>query len=81
MQRSDPSVRSSIREQLLDACENHVNNNLPTHLIRIADMKLVTRNDFWDTNRLDVAAKVDSITKEHLCIPKSHLNAWCQVQF
>lgn len=78
MQQSDLNVRS-IRERLLDACEIHVNNNLPNHLIRIADMKLITRNDFWDTNRPDVSARVDLIVNDALRIPQSQLDAWCQV--
>jgi hypothetical protein len=37
----------SIREFCLGYFDNYVYNELPTHLIRISDMKLLSRNDIW----------------------------------
>ena len=76
MEKLDPAI---IRERLLDACENYVNNNLPTHLIRVADMTLVARNDFWDSNRLDVSRRVDSVVERASQVSHFNLHAWCQV--
>jgi len=42
---------SDARQQLVEACVDYVFNSLPTHLVRIADMTIVTRNEIWDAER------------------------------
>lgn len=43
--------QSKLRHQLLENCEQYVLNYLPTHLLRISDMELVTRTEFWEAER------------------------------
>lgn len=50
--------RSKIRQQLLENCEQYVLNYLPTHLLRISDMALVTRTEFWEAERSRVESKL-----------------------
>ncbi|KAF8551231.1 hypothetical protein OG21DRAFT_1513009 [Imleria badia] len=42
------------RSQLLDALSQHVFNDLPAHLIRIHDMKLLSRTDLWEDLRATI---------------------------
>ncbi|KAH0826267.1 hypothetical protein J3R83DRAFT_5737 [Lanmaoa asiatica] len=54
MERTQPEHESTVglnRNQLLDALGQHVFNDLPAHLIRISDMKLLSRTDLWEDNR------------------------------
>ncbi|KAH0828822.1 hypothetical protein J3R83DRAFT_3273 [Lanmaoa asiatica] len=61
--------RSKIRQQLLENCEQYVLNYLPTHLLRIDDMALVTRTEFWEAERDRIERKLqDDIHK--FTVPK-----------
>lgn len=50
------------RQRLRTTFETYVFNTLPTHLIRVADMTLVTRNDVWETFK----PRVESLSDSHL---------------
>ncbi|KIJ58275.1 hypothetical protein HYDPIDRAFT_34346 [Hydnomerulius pinastri MD-312] len=51
---------STERQLLLDAFDNYVYNNLPTHLLRISDMTLVTRGEIWDMFQPKMKAVTDT---------------------
>lgn len=53
---------SDARQQLVEACIDHVFNSLPTHLLRITDMTIVTRNEIWDAER----SQIENILDENL---------------
>lgn len=50
-QREPESTVCLKRRQLLDALNQHVYNDLPAHLIRTSDMKLLSRDDLWEDRR------------------------------
>lgn len=58
--------QSKIRQQLLESCEQYVLNYLPTHLLRISDMALVTRAEFWDTERPRVERELQDYDLQNL---------------
>jgi hypothetical protein len=49
---------SSKRNLLLDALGQHVFNDLPAHLIRVYDMKLLSRTDLWE----DLCASIQGLS-------------------
>lgn len=54
MERTQLELEGAVslkRNQLLDALSQHVFNDLPTHLIRIYDMKILSRTDLWEDLR------------------------------
>lgn len=64
-ERRRPVTTSSLsdaRQHLAETCVDHVFNSLPTHLLRIADMAIVTRNEIWDAERL----RIENILDEEL---------------
>ncbi|KAF9225248.1 HET-domain-containing protein [Gyrodon lividus] len=52
------------REQLLDYVDRYIFNNIPTHLLRISDMKLVTRNEVRGAIRPQIEADFDAALME-----------------
>jgi len=54
----------SVRQQLLDYVDEYIFNNIPTHLLRMSDMKLVTRNEIWETVRPRIEADIDAALTE-----------------
>ncbi|KIK99527.1 hypothetical protein PAXRUDRAFT_30473 [Paxillus rubicundulus Ve08.2h10] len=56
--------RLSIRQQLLDYVDEYIFNNIPTHLLRMSDMKLATRNEIWEAVRPKIEADVDAALTE-----------------
>lgn len=55
---------SDARQQLVEACVDYVFNSLPTHLVRIADMTIVTRNEIWDAERSSIENILDEELKD-----------------
>lgn len=51
MQLELEGTLSLKHNQLLDVLSQHVFNDLPAHLIRINDMKLLSRTDLWEDHR------------------------------
>ena len=62
--------RSKIRQQLLESCEQYVLNYIPTHLLRISDMALVTRVEFWEAERPRVESELQEYDFQQLAEPK-----------
>ena len=62
--------RSKIRQQLLENCEQYVLNYIPTHLLRISDMALVTRVEFWEAERPRVESELQEYDFQQLAEPK-----------
>ena len=56
--------QSKFQKELLEGCEKYVLNYLPTHLLRISDMSLVTRTDFWDAERPKIESNLQERCKE-----------------
>lgn len=59
MERTQPELESTVglkRNQLLDALGQHVFNDLPAHLIRISNKKLLSRTDVWEDLRAYIQA-------------------------
>ena len=57
MEHTQPELENAVsvkRSQLLNALSQHVFNDLPTHLIRIHDMKLLSRTDLWEDLRVTI---------------------------
>ncbi|KAH0828108.1 hypothetical protein J3R83DRAFT_3778 [Lanmaoa asiatica] len=50
---------SDARQHLIETCVDYVFNSLPTHLLRIADMSIVTRNEIWDAERSQIEDILD----------------------
>ncbi|KIJ19556.1 hypothetical protein PAXINDRAFT_127713 [Paxillus involutus ATCC 200175] len=48
---TDEELLLSIRRLYLDCFDEYVFNTLPTYLIRISDMKLVSRSEIWENVR------------------------------
>ncbi|KAG9317812.1 hypothetical protein JVU11DRAFT_2036 [Chiua virens] len=51
VERTPPDLESTAslkRNQLLDSLGQHIFNDLPARLIRISDMKILSRSDLWD---------------------------------
>ncbi|KAF8833324.1 hypothetical protein BDN67DRAFT_1017690 [Paxillus ammoniavirescens] len=48
---TDEELLLSIRQLYLDYFDEYVFNRLPTYLIRISDMKLVSRSEIWENVR------------------------------
>ena len=48
------------RQRLQTTFETYVFNTLPTHLIRVTDMTLVTRNEIWETFKSRIESPSDS---------------------
>lgn len=67
MQPDLESVANLKRSQLLDALSQHIFNNLPAHLIRLDDMKLLSRNDLWE----DLRANIQGISSADLLVLRS----------
>ena len=60
-----PSVserETLVRQRLRTTFETYVFNTLPTHLLRITDMVLLTRNEIWDIFR----PRIESLSDTHL---------------
>ncbi|KIJ62408.1 hypothetical protein HYDPIDRAFT_114504 [Hydnomerulius pinastri MD-312] len=57
---------STARQLLLDAFDRYVYNHLPTHLLRISDMTLVTRDEIWEVFQPKINAITDAVIKEGL---------------
>ena len=55
---------SDARQQLIEACIDYVFNSLPTHLVRIADMTIVTRNEIWEAERSRIENVLDDELRE-----------------
>ena len=55
------------RNQLLDALGQHIFNDLPAHLIRISDMKLLSRTDLWE----DLRARIQDLSSADLLALRS----------
>lgn len=53
---------SDARQQLIEACVDYVFNSLPTHLLRLVDTTIVTRNEIWDGER----SRIENILDEEL---------------
>ena len=79
---------SDARRQLVEACVDYVFNSLPTHLVRIADMTIVTRNEIWDAERSRIENLLDgelsSIRYEYSKSLGWHFTgflerSWCEV--
>ena len=50
------------RQRLQTTFETYVFNTLPTHLIRVTDMTLVTRNRMWETFK----PRIESLSDSHI---------------
>ena len=50
------------RQRLQTTFETYVFNTLPTHLIRVTDMTLVTRNEMWETFK----PRIESLSDSHI---------------
>ncbi|KAG9314933.1 hypothetical protein JVU11DRAFT_4041 [Chiua virens] len=50
------------RQRIQTTFETYVFNTVPTHLLRIADMTLVTRNEIWETFK----PRIESLSDSHL---------------
>ncbi|KAG6371045.1 hypothetical protein JVT61DRAFT_10582 [Boletus reticuloceps] len=61
--------RSRIRRQLLESCEQYVLNYLPTHIVRISDMVLVTRAELWEAERPRVEKELQGFDPQKLTEP------------
>ncbi|KAF8126970.1 hypothetical protein EV363DRAFT_1346771, partial [Boletus edulis] len=51
-----------VRQRLQTTFETYVFNTLPTHLLRVTDMTLVTRNEMWETFK----PRIESLSDSHL---------------
>lgn len=51
-----------VRQRLRTTFESYVFSTLPTHLLRVTDMTLVTRNEVWDT----LKPRIESVSDSHL---------------
>lgn len=53
---------SDARQYLVEACIDYVFNSLPTHLLRVADMSILTRKEIWDSE----CSRIENILDEEL---------------
>ncbi|KAF9220602.1 hypothetical protein BS17DRAFT_786804 [Gyrodon lividus] len=80
---------SEARQSLQDAFDQYVFNDIPAHLLRTSDMRIVTREEIWETFRCKIEAIEDAdieqwreISRRKLlvswCTHEELMTQWCQ---
>jgi hypothetical protein len=70
MERTQLELEGAVslkRNQLLDTLSQHVFDDLPAHLIRVNDMKILSRTDLWE----DLRASIQGLSSADLLALRS----------
>ncbi|KIJ58653.1 hypothetical protein HYDPIDRAFT_33668 [Hydnomerulius pinastri MD-312] len=58
----DKEISSHVRERLLEYFKQYASNALPTHLLRVKDMRLATRDEIWE----EISPQLEKISDAEL---------------
>ncbi|KAF9222190.1 hypothetical protein BS17DRAFT_736100 [Gyrodon lividus] len=74
----DDDLLSSIRETCFCVAETYVHNDLPTYLIRLSDMKLLSRNDILEDVRPLIQSQKIDLEEVRKGVTKDKIGSYCK---